>query len=142
MTSSTKDFQNLTKKITDLESQMFTALKAANVGIWIWKFDDNSLWWDGGMLDLYEVKREDLTGTYVDWSSRLHPDDLAVTEARLAHCRATNEPFDYIFRIKSSRYSDGWRCIKGRGNILYNDNKPVGSCGINIPCFKFELTLG
>ncbi len=108
------------------------AVQAADVGIWTWKFSDNSLTWDEKMIAWYNVPAEkEVAGLhYQQWYERLHPDDRE-------HCvRCFDEACNML-----TPYKDEFRLLKPDGTIRYMEAKgvflfdgkdaPVGMIGIN-----------
>src|SRR5665647_3174493 len=65
------------------EQRLKLAVASGQVGIWDLNLQTNELIWDDTMFALYGARREDYSGTYDAWSTRLHPEDRAATEAAL-----------------------------------------------------------
>ena len=131
-------FRDITERVL-AQSQIRSALQrlklatdAANIGIWSWNFNDNTLEWDERMCDWFEVpesKRH--AGLYHDfWRSRLHPDDLARAESRLHEALVTDSPYQDEFRLLRSDGSI--RYIQTTSIIDYDmERKPLRMIGIN-----------
>ncbi|WP_190303392.1 PAS domain S-box protein [Pseudanabaena sp. UWO311] len=64
------------KKLQELSERLELAIQSARIGIWEFDFSNNRLFWDERMLAIHGVSPEAFHGTYEDWSSRVHPDDL------------------------------------------------------------------
>lgn len=126
------DIKNITERLEIIEERRKNALSASFVGIWEWNIEDNSLLWDEGMFNIYDISPHKFTGSYNDWKDRLHPEDFALTEANLMDC--INNPkkrYFYRFRIKRDEY---WRWVSGIGNTVRDEDtgKPIKVVGINI----------
>ena len=83
------------------EQRLRVAADAADLGIWSWDLASETLTWDETLLDWYQVP-DDVrsSGLYhAFWRSRVHPDDLAATEALFAAARAGDAVYDDVFRI-------------------------------------------
>lgn len=106
------------------------ALGGAYVGTWEWDIVTNALWWDQGMLDIYDIDASDFNGTYDDWTKRVHPDDLQKAVKSLRECMVSNARYYYEFRVWHQK---AWRKVVGAGNCIHDaDGKPLRITGINI----------
>jgi PAS domain S-box-containing protein len=83
----------------EAENRLKVATLACGVGIWMWKANDNYLWWDDLMFDIYGVDRRDFKATYNDWYDRVHPNDVANVDMNLKQCFNADQLFNAIFRI-------------------------------------------
>ncbi|MGP0174778.1 CHASE domain-containing protein [Pseudomonas sp. NCHU5208] len=90
--------------------QMALAAKVAELGIWSWTPADNRLQWNDRMFELYGYPlqlREQGLG-YEHWRDRVHPEDLAATEAKLQDALTGWASFDQVFRV-----------VRPDGQVLY-----------------------
>ncbi|MTJ47232.1 PAS domain S-box protein [Dolichospermum sp. UHCC 0259] len=78
------DRKNAEKKLQDLSKRLELAIESAQIGIWEFDFSNNRLFWDDRMLAIHGVSPEAFHGTYEDWSSRVHPDDLLKAQPNLS----------------------------------------------------------
>jgi PAS domain S-box-containing protein len=62
------------------------ASTAGAVGVWDWNFDSNELYVDPGLKALLGFEDGEITSRPEDWGSRVHPDDLPVSAARVKAC--------------------------------------------------------
>ena len=53
-----------------------SVLNASGYGVWEYNLATHKLEWDDHLLEIYGVKRSDLSGTLAEWEARIHPDDL------------------------------------------------------------------
>ena len=77
------------------------ANKVADIGVWVWDIRAGTLTWDQEMFDIYGVP-EALRATTLDysfWSSRLHPQDLPMAEAKLKAQVEGTGLYDPTFRV-------------------------------------------
>ncbi|QJB56930.1 diguanylate cyclase [Pseudodesulfovibrio sp. zrk46] len=88
--------QQALKRFAD---RLSLATDAGKIGIWEWDVESGRLLWDDMMLEIYDVTREQLNGTFEEWTSRVHPDDRDETERRLEDALEHGKPFEYDFRI-------------------------------------------
>ena len=99
--------QNITYKAPELAHlYMKVAINSGQVGLWQYNLQTNELIWDDTMFALYGCSRKDFSGTYNEWSERLHPDDRAVTETALK---------DAVYG--KTNYSPDFRVIWANGEI-------------------------
>ena len=83
-----------------LSRRLGLALDASKVGVWDYHIDKRVLVWDDRMDELYGLPADGRTRTYHDWSSTLHPDDLARAEAE----------FDEAIQV-TGRYNSDYRLL-------------------------------
>ncbi|MCW8356978.1 PAS domain-containing protein [Marinomonas pontica] len=81
--------------------QLLMAAEVAQLGIWNWDIEGNTLEWNDLMLDIYQYplsKRKDGI-VYEDWLSRLHPDDREMAAEALKNAVDGTGYYDMVFRI-------------------------------------------
>jgi PAS domain S-box-containing protein len=107
------------------------ATASGNIGIWKWRFSDNSLEWDDRVNDWYGVPETARQAglSYDFWRSVVHPDDIEQAESAIAEARRQGLPFDQEFRI--IRPDGAVRHIHAAG-VVERDagGKPIGMIGI------------
>ncbi|WP_374511104.1 PAS domain-containing protein [Niveibacterium sp.] len=81
------------------EQRLALATRAAGAGIWDWDVASDVLLWDDTMFALYHATRDEFSGAYEAWVTRIHPDDRARTEAELDAALRGAGSFDTEFRI-------------------------------------------
>ena len=89
------------RALADAANQLKLAIEVAEMGIWTWSLGNNHLHWNDRMYALYDLP-ESLKGDglyYEHWRSRLHPDDLAATEASLLAAVDGKGVYDPVFRV-------------------------------------------
>lgn len=119
--------QNLTDRLT-------LAVKSAAIGIWEWDISNNILIWDERMYELYGFSPPQSANNYLNWASRLHPEDRAIAESDVQLAIQGNKDFDCEFRIllddHSIRYIKAYALIQDNGK-----SEPARMIGIN-----FDIT--
>jgi sigma-B regulation protein RsbU (phosphoserine phosphatase) len=104
-------------------------LDAAGIGAWRWNPADNSVYWSAATERLYGVEPGDFSGTFQDFMSRIHPDDVDDVVALID--RMAIRGGDYSVRHRILLPGDAVRWIEGQGRIvLGDDNTPVAGMGI------------
>jgi diguanylate cyclase (GGDEF)-like protein/PAS domain S-box-containing protein len=122
--------REVTKQLRDNEQRLKIATDSGQVGIWDFDLQTNALIWDETMFTLYRARKEDFSGAYGAWSTRLHPEDKAATEAALQDAIAGRKEFATEFRIIGP---DGEiHYIKGHAHVVRdNAGKPLRIIGTN-----------
>jgi PAS domain S-box-containing protein len=95
--------------------QLLMAADIAELGIWSWELDNNSLHWNDKMFELYQ-QSPDLVGgglSYEHWCERIHPQDLDKAQNAVKAAAAGDVNYSIIFRI-----------IRPDGDIRY-----IQACG-------------
>jgi signal transduction histidine kinase len=74
------------------------AAKSANLAVWDWNLEDNSLVWDDQVYAMYQIDLN-TKDKYEAWLQRLHPDDRARLLAEIDGAIARGEDVSSNFRI-------------------------------------------
>ncbi|MCX7101874.1 MAG: PAS domain S-box protein [Methylobacter sp.] len=94
------------------------AIASGQVGIWNFNLQTNELIWDDAMFALYGACRKDFSGAYDAWSTRLHPDDRAVTETALNNAISGKSNYSPDFRVI---WANGEvHHLKGHAHVITN----------------------
>lgn len=75
------------------------ATDSGQIGIWDWDIVNDILIWDDWMWRIYGQQPNHEIGTYAQWQSCVHPDDLHGAEKALSDALSSKHPFDTEFRI-------------------------------------------
>ncbi len=95
------------------EESFFYAVKGANVGLWDWKLDADTLYWSNSFKDIMGLKYDEIKPSLIEFADRLHPDDnSAVTEA-LDRCLNQGKIYDIEYRLKHAKGHYIWIHAKG-----------------------------
>ncbi len=114
------------------EKHLRYALEAASAGAWDWDIRSGDIVWSPENYRLYDLDPAQGPPRYVDWESRLHPEDR---ERANEHVRAVLEgreaEFRTEFRIVSRQGAVRW--LLGLGRVDRNgDGQPLRLSGLNI----------
>jgi len=90
------------------EERLALATTANEIGIWEFDLHTGRLEWSDTMFTIFGGSRNDFEGTFEDWSSKVHPDDLALSELAFQKCIETGESMDFDFRV-----------LRGQGQVRY-----------------------
>jgi PAS domain S-box-containing protein len=80
--------------------QLSRAADVAQLGIWTWNLVDDALTFDARMQNMYDLPEPPAGGLrYIDWRSRVHPEDIDFAETKLQGTIAGTDVYDPTFRI-------------------------------------------
>ena len=73
-----------TKALAASQERLRLSAEAADIGFWDWDLESNTVRWDTLMFSIYGMPpSDDGRILYKDWTSHVHPDDVAEQEASL-----------------------------------------------------------
>jgi PAS domain S-box-containing protein len=120
------------------EERLRLAQLSAKIGVWDWNLKTGALVWSPELEAIWGLPPGTVT-SYRDFSERVHPDDLAMTEAKSDSAVRNHESFDLEFRI--IRPSGEVRWILAKGGALYDDHgEPTRIFGSNIDITERKQT--
>ncbi|MEO7659670.1 MAG: PAS domain S-box protein, partial [Pyrinomonadaceae bacterium] len=115
-------------ELASSEARLRLALQAARLGTYDWDVPTNHIEWSRWHEELWGYARGEFDGTYKAFSDRVHPDDLAETEAKIEQCMATRERFGHEFRVVWPDNSVHW--VAATGEFEFDgDSKPIRMLG-------------
>jgi len=102
------------------EERFFLAVRGSDAGIWDWYLRTNEVWYSPRWKGLLGHRDEEITDSYEEWQSRLHPDDRARALAAVhAYLKGDSPHYELEHRL---RHKDGtYRWILARGAAVRND---------------------
>jgi PAS domain S-box-containing protein len=108
------------------------AARASHVGLWDWDLLTNHVVFSPEWKSQLGYNDDEIRGDYLEWETRVHPDDLAPTlHALMAYQSGAAPEYDVEFRM---RHKDGaWRWIYARGEVLRDPSgKPTRMLGCHV----------
>jgi PAS domain S-box-containing protein len=112
------------------EARLCEAQRVAHVGSWEWDVAANTVSWSDELYLIYGLTRQQFTGTYQSFLSRVHPDDAEHTKMVITQALRSVTPFIYDHRVV--RPDGRVRMLHTRGDVVADaDGTPVrlvGSC--------------
>src|SRR5262245_41412425 len=108
--------------LRESEERLRLAMSSGPIGHWDWDVINGALTWSPENCEIFGVGAG-AARTYEDFSSRVHPDDLAMAESERDAAVLNHKPFDVDFRI--IRPSGEIRWVSGRGKGYYDENGRV-----------------
>ncbi len=98
------------------EEPLQLAVDSGHIGVWEYDVRNQALDWDDAMFALYGARRQDFSGAYDAWATRLHPDDRMATEAALQAAIEGSTEYMPDFRVV---WPDGQvHHIKGHARVV------------------------
>ena len=98
------------------ETQLAEAQKTAHVGHWEWDVLRDQITWSPELYRIYGVTSDDFQATYLDFLSRVHPDDVTYVQKKVLDAYENGRSFDYFHRI--IRPGGSVRVIRARGRAI------------------------
>lgn len=119
-------------EIRNREERQRFALEAAEVGLWEWRLDTDSIVWSELCHGLYGADSSLSTPSRAQWLDLLHPDDRSRVDLALTKALDHDSPeFRMEFRITHPDKGERW--ILARGKITTGvDGQVTGIAGVNI----------
>jgi PAS domain S-box-containing protein len=118
-------------ELQEKEERLSLATLVNGVGIWDWNLETQEMIWDDSMYALYQIRREDFSGTEEAWRAALHPDDLAHGDREMKAALSGQKPFDTAFRVCWPTGEVHY--IKAVAKVFRDDNgMPLRMLGTNI----------
>src|SRR5262245_3889656 len=108
--------------LRESEERLRLATSSGTIGNWDWDVINGGLRWSPELYEIYGVEAG-AARTYEDFSSRVHPDDLAAAESERDAAIRDHKQFEVDFRI--IRPSGEIRWVSGRGKGYYDENGRV-----------------
>ncbi|AUT03306.1 histidine kinase [Nostoc sp. CENA543] len=110
------------------EAHLQLALKVGRMGTWDWDIQTGVISWSAGHFIVFGLQPYECQPTYELWASRVHPDDLAQTNAKLLQAKQTKQEYHHEYRLLWPDGSIHW--VEVRGQFTYDlKGKPKNSIG-------------
>jgi PAS domain S-box-containing protein len=110
------------------EERFAMAVRGTNDGIWDWTVRTGDIYFSPRFKELLGYANNELSNQFIEWESRLHPEDKARTMDSLNAHLDRDVPYDVEYRL---RCRDGaYRWFRARGKALRNpDGTPTRMAG-------------
>lgn len=116
------------ERLTTSEERLRSAAEVARFALWDWNLLTGDVAWSAEHFRMEGYLVDQVAPSYEAWAARVHPDDLADTEAAMAHARDTRS--EYIHEFRSLHLDGSVRWLSARGRFFYDDaGKPVRMIG-------------
>lgn len=118
--------------LCDSEARLRLSVTASNIGHWDWNLVTNDVYFSPQWKVQLGYGPDEIPNRFEEWQSRLHPDDLPGTLAKVK--RALEDPagkYAHEFRLRHKNGSYRW--IFTKANTLRNEaGKPVRMMGCHV----------
>ncbi|AUC79997.1 hypothetical protein CW736_11745 [Nonlabens sp. MB-3u-79] len=108
---------------------LLLATKSAQLGIWDWDLESDTLVWDEGMCKLYGIAANKFKLIKEEWIARLHEEDRTEIDNEIQLAITNKKEYNTEFRIVWSDSSIHY--IRATGIVERVDGKPKRMIGVN-----------
>src|SRR5262249_3836863 len=108
--------------LCESEERLRLAMSSGTIGVWDWDAISGGVTWSSELYEIFGVEAG-TARTYEDFSSRVHPDDLAAMESERDAAIQNHKQFDVEFRIILPSGEIRWLSARGKG--YYDENGRV-----------------
>jgi PAS domain S-box-containing protein len=105
-----------------MRERLELVLASSRLGIWDWNPKTSEVHFDEQWCNMLGWKKEEMSNSVSEWSSRVHPDDLdACFKDITAHIDGKSDFYENLHRMK---HRDGrWLYILDRGRVMERDEQ-------------------
>ena len=86
-------------RLRQMTERQALAARAGGVGLWDYDAVNKRLVWDDQMFHLYGTTREEFSGAYEAWPTRMHPEDRQRGDQEIQQALRGEKDFDTEFRV-------------------------------------------
>lgn len=109
-------------KLKDSEARWQYALEGSNQGVWDWDISSGKVFFSSQLKSMLGFKDEDLSDSVAEWSSRIHPDEMAYVMDELNKHLCQDTPFYQTeHRLQNSEGEYQW--ILDSGKVVERDTE-------------------
>lgn len=108
--------QFLHDKDQALSSLWHAVLVATGQGVWDANLQTGQVYFSSAWKAQLGYEDEEISNTLAEWTMRVHPDDLARTQAAWAECANGQDDYDCVYRLRSKEGRYRW--VQGKGRVL------------------------
>lgn len=110
------ELRALSAELTQSSAQLDLALSAADIGSFDYDVSTQAVAWDDRLLALFGYTREEFSGHWDSFASRVHPDDLPAVEVAMTRAIETVGDFAAEYRIQVPGVGQRW--VQARGRVV------------------------
>jgi PAS domain S-box-containing protein len=121
------------------EERLSLSLKGAKCGLWDWHLKTGEVFFDPNYFRIAGYDPNEFPSSYESWRTRVHPDDINATEAKLNGYLA-EQLNEYVAEFRFKTKVGEWMWIQGRGQFSEYDKigEPVRFTGIHIDITDYK----
>ncbi len=110
------------------EERFAMAVRGTNDGIWDWDVTENQIYYSPRFKELLGYANNELSNQYIEWETRLHPEDKARTLESLSAHLHRDLPYDVEYRLRCKNGKYRWFRARGRA-VRHPDGTPHRMAG-------------
>ncbi len=116
------DYQHFTDEIELNEERYRFAFEASETGVWDWKVQSGQVEYSERWKEILGYHGDEIRPDYLEWESRLHPEDKERVMAELqAYFKGDSPSYTTEYRMQCK---DGhWKWVASRGRIVSRDGQ-------------------
>jgi len=125
------------KNLKETKQRLEMAIKGANLGIWDWYVEDQTMTINNNWAEMLGYKKSDIKPKSTEWEKLLHPNDKNLVFEKLRdHLEGKTEYYEAEQRLKTN--NDNYKWIKDIGKVFERDEngRPVRAVGIHLDIDK------
>lgn len=111
-----KHLVDIQEKLRENEQRLEYVIEGANLGYWDWDYTTHKHWVNDAWLHFIGLSRDDIDENVSDWSKRIHPDDVSITEKAIQSTIRHGQPYVIEFRMRHEK--GHWVWIEGSGAVV------------------------
>lgn len=122
------DYKQMEQALRNSEERLQLALKVGRIGTWDWDLQTKKIVWSAGHFNVLGLQPYECEPSYQVWASRVHPDDLVETKAKLQQAKREQKEYHHKYRLLWLDGSIRW--VEVRGQFSYDSQgNPLHSIG-------------
>ncbi|WP_414563899.1 MULTISPECIES: PAS domain S-box protein [unclassified Anabaena] len=122
------DYKQIEQALRASEERLQLALKVGRMGTWDWDLQTKKIVWSAGHFNVLGLQPYECEPSYQVWASRVHPDDLVETKAKLQQAKREQKEYHHKYRLRWLDGSIHW--VEVRGQFIYDSQgNPLHSIG-------------
>lgn len=134
-----RQIQRSEEALTHSNERFELAMQGANDGMWDWNIRDNTVYYSPRWKEMLGYTDQEFDDTIETWSTRVHPDDLAVAEADVQrHLKGETPLYENKHRMRHKNGHFCWHLERGI-RIRAADGRPVRMVGTTTDITEREL---
>ncbi|MBD3883653.1 PAS domain S-box protein [Phormidium tenue FACHB-886] len=106
------------EQLRESAAHLQLAVRIGRMGTWDWKISTGAMRWSEGHFMVLGLQPDECEPSYEAWASRVHPDDLVETEAKLQQAIADRKEYHHEYRLRWLDGSIHW--VEARGQFTYD----------------------
>lgn len=111
------------EQLRESEERLRHVLEKTNTAVWDWDIPSGKVFWTPQHFTMLGYEPGSVEPSYANWAARVHPEDLASTEAAVREAMASHREYRHQFRTRWPNGTIRW--IEAHGRYAY---QPDGHC--------------